>query len=100
MAASTRALMLFIGSMTVARARVVHTLAVDQNELPLVSAVAERERCDPPDRRACFAVELDEAKRVRRRAPGADDELADAARRIVPPVRVLRREALVRVIVA
>src|SRR6188472_2722278 len=68
---------------------------------PLVGAVAERELDDPErEPRPQLAVGLRRPEEVaQRRAPGADDELPDAALPVLLPAGVLGREALVVVIV-
>ena len=87
-------------SMAAGAAGVAEARAVDRHELPLIAAGVEREDRDAPGGRAHLAVGCDARELVERGAAGADDELADAARRIGAAIRILRREALVGVVVA
>src|SRR5262245_13500352 len=83
------------------RGALVGERAVGRVELPAVLARAERQLEDAMrDRRADEAVRrIRVGERPERRTAGADDELADAVR-IRVRRRVLRREALVVVVVA
>src|SRR4051794_24612545 len=74
--------------------------AVGGNELPAVVVAMQNEHQHAPDTRLHLAVGLNAAgNRIESAAAGADHELADAVHRIRGAVGILRREALVYVVV-
>src|SRR5947207_13459919 len=86
--------------MTRAGSGILKRLAIHRNKLPLETIVPKPEHRDTPRRSPRFAVGVHCLNFRPRGSTGTDDELPDSAIGIGTAVRVLRREALVHMIVA